>query len=73
MTDTPEQRVEEAARAIKLKLHPMGCLATPEECHTIATAALASSERTIAERDARIVELESKVEELWYEMKEGRS
>ena len=59
MTDTPEQRVEEAARAIVgmpgLKGYAMDSLLIP-----IATAALTSSERIIAEQEARIAELESR-------------
>ena len=73
MTDTPEQRVEEAARAICLVAypldHPLRKTLAPIYGEwpqgefwwfSLAAAALASSERIIAEQEARIAELESR-------------
>ena len=62
MTDTPEKRVEEAARAIE-RMQLLDINGSIENADDIATAALASSERIIAEQEARIAELESALTE----------
>ena len=61
MTDTPEQRVEEAARAIRaIFLRSAWGVPIGNDAMVLAAAALASSERVIAEQEARIEALESR-------------
>ena len=70
MTDTPEKRVEEAALAMHDADYRQQIAERKWEDNTeqewwlcMATAALVSSERTIAERDARIEALEAALTE----------
>ena len=61
MTDTPEQRVEEAVRAmVPLTMGSNNPALLNAWLADLATAALASSERVIAEQEARIEALESR-------------